>query len=137
MQLHRLVGGVIVAGILLFSFMPVHAGNPVPDSACHVECEKVYEQKAGVCGRIVVEAESRRCGDDANAHYRKCCSECDEMLTKCEDKCHDEYNDKVKVCNKIPDNRESQMSASCCRTAWRVHPEMWTKEAKWRLRCKH
>jgi hypothetical protein len=103
MQLRRLFGSVIIAGILLFSFMPVHAGNPVPDSVCHMECEKVYEQEAGVCGRIAVEAESKRCGDESNAHYRKCCSECDEILTKCKDKCYEEYNDKMKECNKIPD----------------------------------
>lgn len=103
MLIRKLFGGTIVAGILLISLVPVHASNPVPDSACHVECEKVYEQEAGVCGRIAAEQESRQCGNDANAHYRKCNDDCDQMLTKCEDKCHESYNDKVKMCNKIPD----------------------------------
>jgi hypothetical protein len=103
MPTRKLFIGTIVAVLLMVCLVPVQAGNPVPDSACHDECEKVYEQEAGVCGRISAEAESQRCGNDANAHYRKCCDDCDKMLTKCEDKCHDEYNDKVKMCNKIPD----------------------------------
>ena len=103
MHIRKLFGGTIVAGILLISLVPVHASNPVPDSACHVECENVYVQEAGVCGRIAAEKESVQCGNDANAHYRKCNDECDEMLTKCQDKCLEEYNDKVNDCNKVKD----------------------------------
>ncbi len=103
MHIRKLFGGTIVAGILLISLVPVHASNPVPDSACHVECENVYVQEAGVCGRIAAEKESLQCGNDANAHYRKCGDECDEMLTKCIDKCYEDYNDNHKKCEKIPD----------------------------------
>lgn len=103
MRSYRLFASVVIAGILFFGFVPANAGNPVPDSACHVECEEIYEREAGICGRIAAEAESQRCNTDANDHYRKCGDECDQMLTKCEDKCHEEYNDKVKMCNKIPD----------------------------------
>lgn len=102
-SVQRIFGAMVLLTILWVSFVPVYAGNPVPDSACHVECERVYEQEAGVCGRIAAESESRKCGDDANAHYRNCNAECDQMLSKCVERCHDEYNDKVKRCNKIPD----------------------------------
>lgn len=103
MHMRQLFGGTILAGILFIGLVPARAGNPVPDSACHIECEKVYEQEAGVCGRIAAEKESQQCGTDANARYRKCSDDCDKMLTKCDDKCHEDYNDKVKMCNKIPD----------------------------------
>ncbi|MBK9265877.1 MAG: hypothetical protein IPM54_39570 [Polyangiaceae bacterium] len=103
MHIRKLFGGTIFAYILVASLVPVQASNPVPDSACHIECEKVYEQEAGVCGRIAAEKESQKCANDANAHYRKCSDECDQLLTKCTDRCYEDYNDKVKLCNKIPD----------------------------------
>lgn len=99
----RVFGATVVLSISCVAFLPVYAGNPVPEGACHVECERIYEQEAGVCGRIAAESEARKCGEDAHAHYQSCNKECDEILSKCVEKCHDEYNDKVKRCNKIPD----------------------------------